>query len=146
LKGFAKGLEIPGLVIAGAIDEESRGAIGAAPESALEIVLDAIPGTSAGQHLRYLAGVRSCLLSVAQQGLGPEVPLVLVEEIVHSPELSLQRHRLGRLRGGLSMGMDIAEGQVAKDKAKRCREDALQLLDDGECLAAVGTLVIAVLD
>ena len=42
--------------------------------------------------------------------------------------------------------MDIAEGQVSKDKAQRRREDSLQLLDDGERLAAVGALVVAVLD
>ena len=47
------------------------------------------------------------------------------EQIVHLPEAALGRRRFGRLGGELGLGMDRAEGHVAKDVAQPIAEPLL---------------------
>src|SRR3954466_14198511 len=75
-----------------------------------------------------------------------EALLVLVENIVHFPELALDRCRFRRFGGLLRMRMRGRDREVAKDEAKRLTHSLLDLLDYWIGGAAIRTLVVPVLD
>ena len=62
------------------------------------------------------------------------------------PELALLSDCLGDLGGRFGVRVHIDEGKVSKDQPHRVGERRAHSLHDGMRLAAVGTLVVAVLD
>jgi hypothetical protein len=68
------------------------------------------------------------------------------QQLVHRPEAALEGGRLGQVSGGQGMGMDAGQGQVAKHEPQPLVQLRLQPLDRPEGHAAVGTLVVTVLD
>ena len=72
--------------------------------------------------------------------------LVLVQAIMHLPEPTLRRCRLGCFGGLRSMRVGVAQREVPEDRSELVAEDALDLLHDRVGGAAVRALVVAVLD
>src|SRR5256885_16884377 len=68
--------------------------------------------------------------------------LMLIEVIMHLPELFLGGGSFRGLRGMLSMRVALGQRKVPKDKAHP--QTSLDLLDDGIGLPTIGTLIIAV--
>jgi hypothetical protein len=59
---------------------------------------------------------------------------------------ALERGRLGEMGGRQGVGMNAGEGQVPEHEPQLAAELLLQPLDGAEGQAAVGALVVAVLD
>src|SRR5438132_12176672 len=70
--------------------------------------------------------------------------LMLIEVIMHLPELFLGGGSFRGLRGMLSMWVALGQGKVPKDKAQPIPQTSLNLLDDGISLSTIGTLKITV--
>ena len=71
---------------------------------------------------------------------------MLVEEVVHFPEVALETNGFGGLSGRLGMGMDVRERHVAEDEPQFVAEGALKRSHDRVGRPAEGALVVAVLD
>ena len=71
---------------------------------------------------------------------------MLVEQIMHLPELALRGRCLRRFRRMLGMRMRLGQREIPKHKTHLVAKAFLQGLHDRIRLAAVWTLVIAVLD
>src|SRR6266545_4836600 len=84
--------------------------------------------------------------SVGAEILVREVSLVLVEMIVHLPELALRSRGFGRLGRELGVRMRGGDGEVAEDESELLSHAPLDVLDDRVRLPAVGALVIAILN
>lgn len=70
--------------------------------------------------------------------------LVLVQHIVHLPELVLQRRGFGGTRTGKSVAVQLGERQITELEANLVGVLSCDLLDDREVLAAEGAFVVAV--
>ena len=86
------------------------------------------------------------LLCVAADVHGQQLVLMAEQGVVHVPEASLRARGLGRLGRHLRARVDVAERQMAPDVSELVSEGVQQLADDRLGLAAVGALVVAVLD
>jgi len=71
--------------------------------------------------------------------------LVLEEPVVHLPEPALGAGGLGGLRRQLGVRMHVRQGEVAIDEAQALAHPPAHLVHDRMRRAAVGTLVVAVL-
>jgi hypothetical protein len=91
-------------------------------------------------------GVQAKFGGVLQQILILERRLVLEEGGMHLEEPPLRGGGFGRFSGPAGVRMHIVEWEVAEDEAQVVGQDPLELLHGGDRPAAVGTLVIAVLD
>jgi hypothetical protein len=75
-----------------------------------------------------------------------ELLLMLEEQVVHLPEFPLGGGRLGCLRGRRGARMHSGQREVAKTELETFSEMLSQGLDDLVRAAAVGALIVAVLE
>src|SRR5438445_437739 len=83
---------------------------------------------------------------VGEESMVAEGRLVLVEKIMHLPELPLDGGRLGGFRGPFRLRVGGGNGEVSENEPELRPEFLLDLLHDRVGRPAVGTLVIPVLD
>src|ERR1700680_1165108 len=69
---------------------------------------------------------------------------MLIQVVMHLPELVLRSSGFGRFSRNLGVGMDLRERKIAEDEAKVFAESLLNLLNNRVGWTAEGTLVIAV--
>src|SRR5579883_1923598 len=128
------------------VDEEARSAVHTAPDTAHEIlahprlegvVREGIDDDGAGN-----AGVGG----VAAEIVVAQRTLVGEDRLMHRPELPRRARRFGGLGSTLGVRVDLREREVPEHEAHAVPEVALQRLDDRLGSAAVGTLVVAILD
>src|SRR5690242_15373601 len=72
--------------------------------------------------------------------------LIFKEQVVHLPEFSLCTREFRTLRAFESIRMYFVEREIAIDKAQALAKILLQTLDDRVGVAAVRTLIVAVLN
>src|SRR3989449_2328084 len=86
------------------------------------------------------------LLVFREESVVAKRGLILVEKIVHLPELVLDSGRLGRFRGPFRLRVGGRDGEVSEDEPQLRSEFLLDLLHDRVGRPTVGTLVVPVLD
>src|ERR1700686_3289157 len=69
---------------------------------------------------------------------------MLIQIVVHFPELVLRSSGFGRFSRNLGVGMDLRERKIAEDEAKVFAESLLNLPNNRVGCTAEGTLVIAI--
>jgi hypothetical protein len=99
-----------------------------------------------GQILVEQVEVQPEFLGIPTQVVVAQAFLVLVEKIVHLPELALRCRSLGGLGRLFGVRMRGRNREVAKDEPEPLTHAGLHFLDDRIGGAAVGTLVVSVLD
>jgi hypothetical protein len=70
--------------------------------------------------------------------------LILEQQIVHGPKLTLGSGGFCGFRGLLSKGMFMSQWEMAKDEPQTICESSLESFDGGICARAVGAFKIAV--
>src|SRR6267143_2746457 len=105
LQSTKQGLELVRTVVPRTIDVKGRRAVHAAPHAVQEVLMDPFGVDVLGQLFVEHLDVEAELLGVGAEVLVAQAPLVLVEEVVHLPELALGRGSLGGL-GGL-FGVEV---------------------------------------
>jgi hypothetical protein len=100
-----QGLDVIRVVVPHAVDVEGRRTVHAAPHAAQEVLVDPTGVDMLGQLLVEAIDVEPELLGVHMEVLVAQVPLVLVQEVVHLPEPALGVRRLGGLRRLFGVGM-----------------------------------------
>src|SRR5207248_1184822 len=138
-------VRLPRSIVAVAVDEEGRSAVDAAARAGEEIRSDALGDVLGVQVTLKSRHIEIALLGVFEEMLVVEEPLVLVQEVVHRPEGVLQRSGLGGTRGAESARMGLRQREVAEGEEQVVAQSLLERFDNAVRLAAVGTLVIAVL-
>src|SRR5437667_7509467 len=83
---------------------------------------------------------------VGEESVVAEGRLILVEKIMHLPELPLDGGRLGGFRGPFRLRVGGGNGEVSENEPELRPEFLLDLLHDRVGRPAVGTLVVPVLD
>src|SRR3954454_23089369 len=146
LQGAEQVVRFVGLVVAQFVDVEGRGPVHAAAHAAHEVVANAFRVDVVGQLLVEAIEIEAYLLGVAAQLLVAQALLVLVEHVVHLPELALGARRLGRLGGGLGARVLGGDRGGAEHEAQPVAHPRLHFLDDRIRGTAVRALVVAVLD
>src|SRR6185436_8719508 len=91
-------LELVAVVVPDAVDVEGRSSVDAAADAAHEVFAHAVGMDVPRELLVELPAVEPELLGVPVEVALLEVLLILVEEVVHLPELLPRRRRLGGLR------------------------------------------------
>src|SRR5437870_6440113 len=134
------------LLVRAAIDEEPRGAAHAAPHAAQEVLAHARGVSVFDQLAHHPVGIDPELARVPHQVLVLERRLMLIQEIVHLPELALRGGGLGRLRGLGGVGVLFGQRKVPEHEADLGSELAQHALQLGVGGAAKRTLEVAVLD
>src|SRR5213593_4339659 len=86
------------------------------------------------------------LLVFREESVVAKRPLILVQKIVHLPELPLDGGRLGGFRGPFRLRVGGGNGEVSEDEPEPRSEFLLNLLHDRVGRPTVGTLVVPVLD
>src|SRR6476660_5079367 len=114
LQRFHEGREVVPSIVPGAVDEEGRRAIDAAPHSAHEILAHPGPVGATLELGAHPPTVEAQLLGILHEMLIVEGPLPLEEQVVHWPELPLSARCLGGLRGMLGLGVNLGKGEVAE--------------------------------
>src|SRR5258705_6232914 len=103
--GVGERLDVPWAVVADAVDEESRGPVYAAADSALEIFADARGEFVGLQVLFELGCIQSDRGGIFDEVRVVEAVLVLEKIVVHLPELALRACGLGGFGGVLGVGV-----------------------------------------
>src|SRR3989441_3246797 len=83
---------------------------------------------------------------VGEESMVAEGRLILIEKIMHLPELPLDGGRLGGFRGPFRLRVGGGNGEVSENEPELRPEFLLDLLHDRVGRPAVGTLVVPVLD
>src|SRR5256886_2164096 len=83
---------------------------------------------------------------VGEESMVAEGRLILVEKIMHLPELPLDGGRLGGFRGPFRLRVGGGNGEVSENEPELRPEFLLDLLHDRVGRPTVGTLVVPVLD
>src|SRR6267142_6943016 len=136
----------PVAVVSLAVNEERRRAVHAAARAGEEVGAD-LRHESRGVDVPVKSiEIESQPVGMLAQVAVVQLVLVLVEQVVHLPELVLQAGRLRRLRGAGRVRMRLSQGKVAEGEAQIAAQLALQSLHDRVGLSAVRALVVAVLD
>ncbi|KZN25709.1 hypothetical protein A4G99_04480 [Haladaptatus sp. R4] len=116
-------------------------------DSALEIVQNPLFEPILVEHVAFELGrIQFQLLGIPPKVVVFERVLMLVEVVVHLPELSLHTGRLGRLRGVEGVWMGLFQREVSKDEPEVVAHLLPDRLDDRIRSATVGALVIPVFD
>src|ERR1043166_2624538 len=139
-------LELVSAVVAAAVDEERRRAVHPADHSAPKVVPDlrgpAMGVEVAAEPVEIEPGTAGIALEVGPR----ETVLVLEDQVVHLPELSLRGARFGGFGGELCVGMQVREREVPESHPHQVARQLLELLEDRVGHAAVGALEVPVLD
>src|SRR5467141_10638 len=157
LKSAREGVRVgPVAVEPRTVDEERRRAVHSAAHAAQKVFLHAglvHAVLQVARDERFIHADDSRVLGevlVGQRDGG--VPLVLEDRVMHRPERHLaavRRYALGCLGSVQRPGVDLDEWEVAEDEAERTpdiAEASLQHLHEWVSLAAVGALVVPVLN
>src|SRR6267143_2771924 len=105
LQSTKQGLELVRTVVPRTIDVKGRRAVHSAPHAAQEVLVDPFGVDVLGQLFVEPLDVETELLGVGAEVLVAQAPLVLVEEVVHLPELALGSGSLGGLGGLFGVGV-----------------------------------------
>src|SRR3989442_9512917 len=105
LQSAEQGLELVRTVVPRTIDVKGWRAVHAAPHAAQEVLADPFGVDVLGQLFVEHLDVQAELLGVGAEALAAQAPLLLVEEVVHLPELALGRGSLGGLGGSFGIGV-----------------------------------------
>src|SRR6266481_7338102 len=109
-----------------AVDVEGRGSVDAALQAAQVVLLDSPGVDTLGQLLVEPLGVQPEALRVGKESLVAQVSLVLVEKIVHLPELALGGRRFRSFRSLLGVRMGWRDREVAEDEPEPASHPGLQ--------------------
>ena len=132
--------------MATAVYEERRGAGNVALVGALDVLGDPRGIDAAAELVPEAVDVEVELLGIADEVLRRQSVLVLEEEVVHLPVLSLRGRRLRGLRRELGARVDVRERQVAEDEAQLVTKVGDEVAQDRLGAPAEGTLEISVFD
>src|SRR5664280_920382 len=124
-KVLEEGLHLPRSVVPFAVYEERWRTVRTAAQRTFEIALDLLPRRTAVQGRGECTLIRASLGGVARKCRVAQVGLILIQQVVHLPEVSLFRDRFRRFSGGLGVRMDVREGHIAKYQTQRVTELAL---------------------
>src|ERR1022692_2825447 len=131
-------------VITHAVDKKGGGAVDPAFCSALEILAYARE-VRAGQNFGdHTAGIEAQSRGVLGEILISERVLVLEQEVVHLPELSLCAGRFGGFGRVLRVRMRIDQWKISKGEAQAIAQTLLNRFDDRVNFTAKWALVVAV--
>src|SRR3984957_761628 len=133
-------------VVTHAINEKTWRAVHSAPHSAAKILAHSL---EVGTRLHLLDESRYVEMKrarVPHQVFIFQRVLILVEQVVHLPELALSAGSLRRLSGMLGMRMRLREREIPKNKPHLVAEALLQRLHHRRRFVAVGTFVVPVFD
>ncbi len=144
--GLDQGIEGIAAVVTEAIEKEGRGGVDAAAHAAGDIFLNAGGIIVGGELKGDMVGVQCEIAGVGYQMFLLELLGMLKQEVVHLPEFALGCGSFGGLGGEPRLGMELGEREVAKGESKDVAVAGLDLFNDSEGGAAMGALVIAVLD
>jgi len=128
------------------VDEKRRRTVYTATDAAAKILLDLGCHLVGGEITHEPIYVKLQLLGPRDQIPISQVMLVLIQHVVHFPEPVLHGGCFRRTSGGEGMGMNLGQGKIAKYEPQISIHLFLNALDNGKRLAAVGALVIAVLN
>src|SRR5262245_29837780 len=141
-----QGVEIVGVVVPRTVDVEGRRSVDAAAHAADEVLVDACGMDMLRELPLERVDIEPEPLGIAAEVLVAQATLVLVERVVHLPELPLARSRLGRLGCLLGVRVGRRDREVAKDESELLAHSRLDLFDDRVRRTAIRALVIAVLE
>ena len=114
LERFEHRVEVPGPVVADAVDEQRWRTGDAVPLTLSPVLLDARPGFRALQIRREAGHVEAQLPSVLDHRGLRDGRRAVVDEVVHLPEAALIRRRLGGAGDAFGAGMGALVGEVPK--------------------------------
>jgi hypothetical protein len=130
--------------VSDSVNEERRGSVDTASDSALEILVHANGKLVVLQLTIEPLDIKADLDGVSQQRRIIQMTLILVESIVHLPEFALRPGRFGCLGGVLGVRMLRAQWKVPKHQPHPIADLLLQVDQDRIRLTAVWTLVVTV--
>src|SRR3989441_5096172 len=134
-------------VVSGAPDEERRRPVDAASDATHEVLSNPARMDMLSDLLLEPLHIQlEFLLVFREESVVAERCLILVEKIVHLPEPPLGGGRLGGFRGPFRIRVGGRDGEVSEDEPQLCSKFLPDLLHDRIGRAAVGTLVVPVLD
>ena len=132
-------------VVPAAVDEEGRCPRDAAQVGAVDVARHSRRDSVVAQVVSEPVGVEAQLIGVSHEVAGPQLVLVLEQEVVHLPEPPLQVRGLRAFGGELRVGMDVVQRQVAPHVAN-VPAVGQELADHGLRAAAVGAFEVPVLE
>src|SRR5213593_1515007 len=127
-QGLEQGLELVRVVMAQPVDEGCGRPVHAAPNATHEILMHPIGVDVLGELLVEQVEVEVERLGVGAKIIVGEVPLVLVQMIVHLPEPAFGRRSFGRLGRLFGVGMRGGDWEVAEDESQLLPHALLDVL------------------
>ena len=133
-------------VVTQTVNEKRRRAINATAYSTHEILADSTQINMLGQSALDLRRRNAYQRHVFGEMLIVEQVLVRIKHVVHLPELIVRARRLRNLGSVLGMGMYLAQRKVAKNESESIAQLSLNFVNNRAGQAAVGALIVAILD
>src|SRR5262245_9299608 len=144
LDGRHQCVEVPGAVVAQAVNEKCRRAVNPAPRPAQKVFAYPVEIPAFSHFTNELRNIKTDQGGVFHQILILERLLIFEEEIVHLPELALRPGRLRLRRGAFGVRVDGGQWKVAKDEPHQITGAHFELFHHVIGLAAIRALIVAV--
>ena len=144
LQRLEHGIEIPGPVVALAVDEDGRGPGHAIATAISEIFVDMGLDIGVGEIAFEAVHVEADRAGGIEHVLARKRRLASIERVVHVEEAALPCGRFRRLGGELRPGVGVLVGEVAEDVGQALAQRLAQAGEHAAKAPAVGAQVVAV--
>src|SRR6516162_8199621 len=146
LYGLLQMLEAERYVADNAIHKERRSRSDTAPGSAFDVLQDTLQIDVITHLVVVSLEVEPRLFGILSEALCLQMQLILEQQIMHRPELSLRTSGFGRLRGKFRVRVHLSKRKMPEYEAHTLAEMLAQDLHRGVSLTAVGTFEVSILD
>src|SRR5215475_703868 len=136
--------EVPGAVVAQAVDEKGRRAVNPAPRPAQKVFAYPVEIPTFSHFTNESRNIKTDLSGVFLQIFILERLLIFKEGIVHLPELALRPGHFRRFRGALGVRVDGGQWKVAKDEPHQIPGAHFELFHHVIRLTTIWALIVAV--
>src|SRR5215475_1934426 len=144
LDGRHQCVEVPGAVVAQAVNEKGRRAINPAPRPAQKVFAYPVEIPTFSHFTNESRNIKTDLSGVFLQIFILERLLIFKEGIVHLPELALRPGPFRRFRGALGVRVDGGQWKVAKDEPHQIPGAHFELFHHVIRLTTIWALIVAV--